>query len=260
MLANYQTREDMMKLLKNFACSLLLYAGPMGYNFIHKNMSVAIPSLRTIQRVLHTDYCMLSEGEFRFDELVNHLKRHNAPPLIAISEDTTRIISRVEYCNKTNRLVGFALPSDKDGLPIVDSFLATSLDVIEQTFKTQTICKYAYVYMAQSVSKNVPAFCLACMGSTNCFTAEDVLKRWKYIYVQCLQRKISVVSFGADGDTRELRAMKISSQFNIKHPDKMHLELLPSPIGKQEYPKAWTWFWLENPTTVEYIQDYVHVQ
>ena len=187
-----QRRHD--EIIKKFACSLLLYAGPMAYNFIHSNIPVAIPSLRTVQRDLQADYCMLSEGDFRFNELINHLKRYNAPPLVAISEDATRIISRVEYCSKTNRLVGFALPSDKDGLPIADSFLATSLEAIQENFKIQTICKYAYVYMAQPIYKNVPAFCLACMGSTNRFIAEDVLKRWKYIYMQCLQQKILVIS------------------------------------------------------------------
>ena len=60
-----------------------------------------------------------------------------------------------------------------------------------ETFKMQTICKYAHVYMAQSISKDVPAFYLACMGSANCFRAKDVLRCWKYIYAQYLQRKIS---------------------------------------------------------------------
>ena len=73
------------------------------------------------------------------------------------------------------------------------------------------------------------------MGSTNCFTAEDVLRCWKYIYAQCLQQKISVISFGADGDSRELRAMKISSQFRIKHTDKLHLQMLPSPVTQQKH-------------------------
>ena len=135
------------------------------------------------------------------------------PPLVSISQDATRIISRVEYCNRTNRLVGVSLPCNENGLPIPDSFLATSFETIENTFKTQTKCKYAHVYMAQAVIKNIPAFCLACIGSTNCFTAEDVLRHWKYIYEQCQQRKIAVISFRADGDSRELGAMKISSQF-----------------------------------------------
>ena len=82
--------------------------------------SVATPFLRTVQRVLQADYFMLLEGEFQFDELVNHLKSYNAPPLVVISEDATHIISRVEYCSKINRLVGFALPCDNHGLPIAN--------------------------------------------------------------------------------------------------------------------------------------------
>ena len=112
------------------------------------------------------------------------------------------------------------MPCNKDGLPIVDSFLVNSFEAVEETFKTQTVCKYAYAYMAHCISKNVPDFRLACIGTTNCFTAEDALRCWKYIYTQCLQRKILVVSFGADGDTRELRAMKISTQYKIKNKDK----------------------------------------
>ena len=44
------------------------------------------------------------------------------------------------------------------------------------------------------------------------FLAPDVLNRWKYIYGECDKRKISVVSFGSDGDSRNLRAMTIYLQ------------------------------------------------
>ena len=62
--------------------------------------------------------------------------------------------------------------------------------------------------MAQSLCPDVPAFCLACMGTDNKFTADLILKRWKYIFLECNKRGISVDSFGADGDSRELSAMQ----------------------------------------------------
>ena len=131
-----------------------LYAGPMAYNFIHGNIPVAIPSLRSIQRILQADYFMLSEGKFQFDELVNHLKSYTAPPLVVISEDATCIISRVEYCSKANTLVGFALPCDNDGLPIANSFLATSVEAIEELLKHKLYANmHMCMYMAQSISK-----------------------------------------------------------------------------------------------------------
>jgi len=40
------------------------------------------------------------------------------------------------------------LPCDADGLPVVDSFMATSFSAIETMFKNNTIAKFAYVYMA----------------------------------------------------------------------------------------------------------------
>ena len=73
------------------------------------------------------------------------------------------------------------------------------------------MAKYAFVYMAQPLSEGIPAFCLACMGTDNKFTAHHVLKRWKYIFSECKKRGIIVVSFGADGDSRELKAMQVST-------------------------------------------------
>lgn len=79
-------------------------------------------------------------------------------------------------------------------------------------FQSAKPAKLAFVYVAQALSLKVPAFCLAYLGIDNPFTAADVLRRWKYIYSQCTESGIIVASFGADGDTRELSAMKCSCQ------------------------------------------------
>ena len=106
-------------------------------------------------------------------------------------------------------MVGFVLPCDDEGLPLMDSFLATSFETIEEYFRSEQISKLAYVYVAQCVSAAVPPFCLGCIGTNNSFAAPDVLKRWRYIYLECQKKEITVISFGADGDSRLLRAMKI---------------------------------------------------
>ena len=93
--------------------------------------------------------------------------------------------SQVEFDIETNRLVGFVLLCNNDGLPIVDSFLALFLEDIEDCFRSQQIAKFAYVFMAQCICKEVPPFCLGCIETNNCFTATEVLKRWKYIYAEC---------------------------------------------------------------------------
>eukprot|EP00731_Ephydatia_muelleri_P021868 Em0014g459a len=125
------------------------------------NMPQALPSLRTVQRIVHHEYEVMNEGEFRFDQLANHINSYKCARVIVIGEDATRLVARVDYDPETNRLVGFVLPED--------------------SFKSSKISKYALVYIAQPLSPGVPAFPLACIGTDNKFTADILLKRWSHI-------------------------------------------------------------------------------
>ena len=99
-------------IIKKFATSLLIYAGPMAYDLVHRNMPTALPSLRSVQREVHNEYQTISEGYFQFDGLENYLTQHGASShkVVSISEDATRIIARIDYDSESNRLVGFVLP------------------------------------------------------------------------------------------------------------------------------------------------------
>ena len=66
--------------------------------------------------------------------------------------------------------------------------------------------------MAQPLEEHVPAFCLMCATTNNKYTAELIIKCWKYIYDECFKRGIQVISFGADGDSKQLQSMKLSTQ------------------------------------------------
>jgi len=92
---------------------------------------------------------------------------------------------------------------------MVDLFLASSYEAIEKMFSTCVISKYAYVYIVKPLDFRSPSFCLGCIGSDNKFDAETVLLRWKYIASECQKRGIYVLSFGGDGDTRLMKAMKV---------------------------------------------------
>lgn len=72
--------------------------------------------------------------------------------VVSISEDATRIIARIDYDSVSDRLVGFVLPCNDQGLPKVDSFLATTFESIQKMFESSQCSKYAYVYMAQCLS------------------------------------------------------------------------------------------------------------
>lgn len=75
---------------------------------------------------------------------------------------------------------------------------------METSFKEGSVAKYAFVYMIQSLTIGVPAFCLSCIGTDNKFDAELFIKCWHKELSQC---GITLVSIGVDGDSRELRAM-----------------------------------------------------
>jgi len=181
----YPTQRRHSELLKKFATALFIYSGPLCYEFIHQNMPHALPSLRSVQKIIHSQYKTMDEGRFRFNDLAEHINDHSAPKVVSIGEDATRVIGRVDYDSETDRCVGFVLPVDDFGLPLFDSFLATSFSAIDSMFKNESIAKYAYVYMAQPLTVNVPRFCLACFGSDQKFTAEHVLQCWKHIYSEC---------------------------------------------------------------------------
>ena len=246
-------RHDIV--IKKFAISLFILSGPMAYNFFYQNFSEALPSLRTVQRIINSEYHKISEGEFRFDDLVKHIDLYKAPKVISVGEDATRVISRVQYDSTTNRMVGFVLPCDNNGLPLTDTFLATSFQQMEQCFLNNDIAKYAFVYMAQPLGDNVPAFCLACLGTNNKFDFQLVQKRWSHIVSECHKRGITVISFGADGDSREMKAMLLSSHLFFNETSAYTFQL-----NKVVIPKEWhTWFAIKVCNGVSFVQDIVHL-
>ena len=62
-----------------------------------------------MQTLIFSQYNHVREGEFQFDGLMSHLIKHDAPSVVAIAEDATRIVNRIEYDPATNRCVGFVL-------------------------------------------------------------------------------------------------------------------------------------------------------
>ena len=117
--------------IKKFALSLYIFSGSLAYHFLHQNLPQSLPSLRTVQRMIHKEYSSITEGEFRFDELLKHIDYCKAPKIIAIGEDATKVVRRVQYDPETNRMVGFVLPCDDTGLPLTYSFLANSLRMLQ---------------------------------------------------------------------------------------------------------------------------------
>lgn len=85
------------------------------------------------------------------------------------------------------------------------------------------------------------------------------MQRWSYIYKECRKRGITVVSHGADGDSREVKSMKASCRLFFDDPK--FSQLSPSyNIPVLKIPKEWSsWFILKNPTNISFVQDTVHL-
>ena len=248
------------QVLKKFATALFIYSGPLAYEFLQKKLPEALPSLRTIQRIVSSEFLSFNEGEFRFEELVAHLDRYGLPKIVSIGEDATRVISRVEYDSNTDRLVGFVLPLNKEGIPLTDSFLATSFESIEDAFAKGTKAKYAFTYMIQPLQEGAPSFCLACIGTDNKFDTAVVFNRWSHIFKDCKKRGISVVSFGADGDTREMKAMQVSCQLLLATKPSLFSLSPTHNLATLTILLKWkTWIAIQHPTTISCVQDTVHI-
>lgn len=106
-------------------------------------------------------------------------------------------------------MLGFVLPL-KNGLPDQNKYVATSAEVIQNFFKICSKSVHAYVIMAQSLSCNVPAYCLSLFSTDNKFDAKDVLERWSFMKKEAKKFGITIAGFSSDGDTRLLKAILIT--------------------------------------------------
>lgn len=134
-----------------------------------------------------------------------------------MSEDCTRITPKVSYDSRTNQLIGFALPTDENGMPIPFTFNATSASQIQKHFSDPKnyVSSSVLVQMAQPQSETVPPFCLQIFLTYNTFTAEKVLSRWNFTTGELKQIDVKVDNYATDGDPRSLKVMKLKSQLGI---------------------------------------------
>lgn len=228
--------------LKLFSTYLFTIGGRLLYETLCKNL--ALPSLSTVSRTMSKYSCFLTEGKIRAKELKQFLDSRKLPLTVWLSEDATRITGRIQYDPPSNQLVGFVLPLGSDGMPLSNTFSATTLEKIQNTFQNATIAKLLYVIIAQSLVDKGPSFCLCLYGTDNKFTFEDVLNRWKYMF-KCLEdESISVLGMSADGDSRLLKAMQLRSKLQSSEtpPDQ-------SPISC---------FRTEFESLIAMIQDIIH--
>lgn len=196
---------------KRFAAYLRMMCGPTLYNVLHRNLELALPSIVTVNKKIHSSN-NINEGVLRCNELLLYLKEQNSPLVVGLSEDATRIEGRIQFDPKTNQLVGFVLPIiSKNGLPSPHVYKANNIEDIVKCFANQTpVANNVSTIMAQPIA-NIPPFCLLVFGTDGRYNAKDVARRWIFISNELKKLNITVLSIASDSDPRFNSAMRANS-------------------------------------------------
>lgn len=88
------------------------------------------------------------------------------PLYIWVSEDATRLTTKVECDLISNKIVGFVLFFSNSEAN-VNAYLATSATTIAEFFQKNDKLNYAYVIMAKPLQDRSSAFCLSIFGTNN---------------------------------------------------------------------------------------------
>jgi hypothetical protein len=231
--------------LKKFGAYLFLICGRKSYWTLSANLP--LPKISTVSKFISTS-AKIKEGVVRAKELKAFLDERQLSEDVWASEDATRIVPRCEYDEKNNELVGLALPLNEDGMPIPSYFRVTSAQQMKNFIDGFQTTSYLYVMMAQSMSNNSSSFCLHVFGTTNQFTAEMVIKRWRKIKDDLYKHGINLLGVSSDGDSRLLKAMRKKSELPT-----LHLEESAVPAGWMD------WFNAKYDPEVLCIQDTTHI-
>lgn len=203
--------------LQLFSTLLRMLSGPLAYQTLQANLVGGLPSLPSINRYIQASHFSITEGILRNEELRSYLIERDCPNFVSVSEDATRIVGRVQYNSRTNQIVGFTLPINRQtGMPIPFSFPARDLTEIIDHFTNANVSGFLNIIMAQPVVKGVPPFCLLLYGTDNKYSAIDVKKRWKHIENELKKVGINVLTFGSDSDPRYNSAMRDLSNLGMK--------------------------------------------
>uniref|UniRef100_A0A336KZP4 CSON001478 protein n=1 Tax=Culicoides sonorensis TaxID=179676 RepID=A0A336KZP4_CULSO len=242
-LENIQSgKNEFTPELKQISLYIYLMVGPSVYTFFHHNLG--LPSLTTIKKIYSSNYENIEEGELRVNGLCDFLKLNNLPKIVALSEDATKVIPKIEWDPSTNQLIGFKPHLNENGMNIRGLFKASSAKDVFDYFKSEQPTNYLYVIMAQPLTDKAPAFPLYVSGQPD-FKKDDVDKRINFIISELNKRDIEVLLYSSDGDNRLLNTM-----------------LKTSKIGNQseKLPNGWLEYFFADPyPKVCAIQDPNHV-
>ena len=198
------------KPVNKFSVTLYILAGRNAYEFMRLNISGTFPSVSTIQSFLDEEERNIKKGEFRFDIVRHHLTSTNTH-IAFCSEDCTAIIPKVTHDINSNSFVGFSLLL-VEGCPITDYYRTDSLTQLENWCRSGDKSTLLNIHMIQpivSTSQTSSPIILSSYG-TNCkYTSLEIIRRWIWIFDECLAQGIRIIGFPTDAGPKYLKAMKL---------------------------------------------------
>lgn len=235
--------------LKLFASYLFIIGGRSTYKTLQANLP--LPAVTSVMRSIKDNGNHVIEGELNFTGLSNFLTKHNLPRCVWMSEDATGITGRIQYDPTTNQIIGFVLPVNKFGLPIVNSYPATTAEVIKEYFETKKASTLLYIIMMQPLQENAPPFCFSLYGTDNIFKTSDVIRRWNYIFDEAKKHNITILGTSSDGDPRLLRSMRYQLGLgkNLNH----------RKSGEKSTFTSFANYYAASFDTIAHVQDTVHI-
>ena len=250
--SSYRYNEHVQK----FSVVFLILAGRN--EFVRLNLCGAFPSISTIQSLLDKEEKHITEGQFRFDVMGRHLS--SAGTNIAFSsEDCTAIVPKVTFDAKTNSFVGFSLPIT-EGLPQSSYFQTESAAQLEERLSNVDKSSLLNLHMIQpitSIGQTSSPIILSAYGTNSKYKSIDIIRRWIWIFEECLSRGIRIVGFSTDGDPKYMKAMKLILGFFASMPNITLSDR--SDAVQVSPPNDWNWFYLRRRQLVLCLQDPTHV-
>lgn len=144
---------------------------------------------------------------------------NNLSTLILLSEDATAIEGRREYCTTTNSLTGFSLPLQPNGLPDSRMAAATTVESITKAFRQFSRASQEMVIMAQPFRRcgepDPPTFRICSFATDNKFDFTDTQNRLATVVQKLQEAGLKGMIYSADGDTRELKLMRMSYRLGV---------------------------------------------
>ena len=167
------------------------------------NLPGALPCVSSIRSLLDHEEKQIFEGEFRFDILERRLDL-NKIKYAFCSEDCTAVVPRVTYYVSSNSFIDFSLPLT-DGLPMNRYFQTGSLAQLEIWFSDIEKSKLLNLHMIQPIphiGEIASPLILSAYGTDSKYTYLDIIRRWIWIYEECLARDVRIIGFATDGDPK----------------------------------------------------------